>query len=103
MMRSILLAVLALFIGQTIFAQSALAQNAEPKLVPDVSQRQIEIETGFTGAELLLFGAIIHPRGAEVRGKVDVAVVLRGPSQAITLHEKQRFLLRPQLLCDSFL
>lgn len=68
------------------------AQSAEPKLVPDVSQRNIRIETGFTGAELLLFGAIIYPRGVAREGEFDVAVVLRGPSQAITLREKQRIL-----------
>ncbi len=68
---------------------SASAQNV-PKLVPDVSQRQIDIQSGFTGAELLLFGAIIYPRGVAPEGQIDVAVVLRGPTQAITLREKQK-------------
>ena len=41
----------------------AQAQPAGPKpmLVPDVSQRDIEIAYSFTGAELLLFGAILYP------------------------------------------
>ncbi len=68
---------------------AALAQNV-PKLVPDVSQRQINIQSGFTGAEMLLFGAIIYPRGVAPAGQVDVAVVLRGPTRAITLREKQK-------------
>ncbi|NJM50858.1 MAG: hypothetical protein HC843_08225 [Sphingomonadales bacterium] len=68
----------------------AMATAVEPKLVPDVSQRQIKIQTGFTGARLLLFGAIIYPRGVAPQGKVDVAIVLRGPAQAITLREKQQ-------------
>lgn len=68
---------------------SAQAQ-ATPKLVPDVSQRQIDIQSGFTGAELLLFGAIIYPRGVAPEGQVDVAVVLRGPTRPITLREKQK-------------
>ncbi len=67
----------------------ALAQNV-PKLVPDVSQRQIDIQSGFTGAEMLLFGAIIYPRGVAPEGQIDVAVVLRGPTRPITLREKQK-------------
>lgn len=66
------------------------AFGVEPKLVPDVSQRQIQIQTGFTGAELLMFGAIIYPRGVAPEEQVDVAVVLRGPTRAITLREKQK-------------
>ena len=37
--------------------------QAKPVLVPDVSQREIEIVYSFTGAELLLFGAILYPGG----------------------------------------
>lgn len=73
-----------------LLSAPAMAQKAEPKLVPDVSQRQIKIQSGFTGAELLLFGAIIYPRGVAPEGQVDVAVVLRGPTKAITLREKQK-------------
>lgn len=80
----LLLAILLMLIPD-----AALAQNV-PKLVPDVSQRQIDIQSGFTGAELLLFGAIIYPRGVAPEGQIDVAVVLRGPTQAITLREKQK-------------
>lgn len=69
----------------------ALAQTVvEPKLVPDVSQRNINIQSRFTGAELLLFGAIIYPRGVAPEGQVDVAVVLRGPTRPIILREKQK-------------
>ena len=73
-----------------LLATPAIAQRAEPKLVPDVSQREIKIQSGFTGAELLLFGAIIYPRGVAPEGQIDVAVVLRGPTKAITLREKQK-------------
>ncbi len=73
----------------TLLPVSASAQNV-PKLVPDVSQRQIDIQSGFTGAELLLFGAIIYPRGVAPEGQIDVAVVLRGPARPITLREKQK-------------
>ncbi len=83
-MTRFLLAFLLVF-----FPASAMAQ-AEPKLVPDVSQRQINIQSGFTGAEMLLFGAIIYPRGVAPAGQIDVAVVLRGPTRPITLREKQK-------------
>ena len=73
-----------------MFLPLSLSAQAVPKLVPDVSQRQINIQSGFTGAELLLFGAIIYPRGVAPEGQVDVAVVLRGPARPITLREKQK-------------
>jgi uncharacterized protein (TIGR02186 family) len=63
---------------------------AKPKLVPDVSQHDIEIRYSFTGAELLLFGAIIYPGGRTPEGDVDVAVVVRGPVEPLTVREKQK-------------
>ena len=68
----------------------ALAQNAAPQLVPDVSQRSVEIKFSFTGAELLLFGAILYPNGRLPEEPADIIVVLKGPSQSITLREKQK-------------
>ena len=64
--------------------------KAQPKLVPDVSQRQISIQSGFTGAELLLFGAIVDPRRSENREAIDIVVVLRGPTEPIILREKKK-------------
>lgn len=61
-----------------------------PVLVPDVSQRDIEIRYSFTGAELLLFGAIIYPDGRRPSRPADIVVVLKGPSQAVTMREKQK-------------
>jgi uncharacterized protein (TIGR02186 family) len=63
---------------------------AEPRLVPDVSQRQVEIRYSFSGAELLLFGAILYPGGRTPDAVPDVAVVLKGPLQRIVLREKQK-------------
>jgi uncharacterized protein (TIGR02186 family) len=64
----------------------------EPVLVPDVSQRKVEIAYSFTGAELLLFGAILYPDGRLPTEKADIVVVLKGPSQKIRVWEKQRLL-----------
>lgn len=63
---------------------------AEPLLVPDVSQRQIQIQYSFTGAELLLFGAIIYPGGRTPSDPADIAVVVKGPSEPIIVREKQQ-------------
>lgn len=61
-----------------------------PVLVPDVSQRQIDIQYSFRGAELLLFGAIVYPGGRPPDKKADIVVVLKGPEQQIRIREKQK-------------
>lgn len=68
----------------------ALAGNANPVLVPDVSQRKVEIAYSFTGAEFLLFGAILYPGGRVPARDADIVVVLRGPSESILVREKQK-------------
>ena len=66
------------------------ARNEAPLLVPDVSQREVDINYSFTGAELLLFGAIVYPGGRVPDGRTDVAVVLKGPPQSLLVREKQK-------------
>ncbi|MEK9661608.1 MAG: TIGR02186 family protein [Alphaproteobacteria bacterium] len=51
-------------------------------LVADLSESQIAITTGFTGTDVLLFGA--------TDGIGDVVVVVRGPSDQITVRKKER-------------
>ncbi len=63
---------------------------AEPKLVPDVSQRQISIQSGFTGEQLLLFGAVIDVDRELGNEPIDIVVVLRGPTKPIILREKKK-------------
>jgi uncharacterized protein (TIGR02186 family) len=63
---------------------------ANPVLVPDVSQRKIDIVYSFTGAELLMFGAILYPGGRVPSEKADIVVVLRGPTQPLIVREKQK-------------
>ena len=72
-----------------LLAPLAMAQ-AEPRLVPDVSQQNIEICYSFSGAELLLFGAILYPGGRAPDAGTEVAVVLKGPLERIVLREKQK-------------
>ncbi|HVM38583.1 MAG TPA: TIGR02186 family protein [Sphingomicrobium sp.] len=67
-----------------------LMAQAKPVLVPDISSRRVEIRYSFTGAELLLFGAILYPGGRAPERPADIVVVLRGPVQPILLREKQK-------------
>jgi uncharacterized protein (TIGR02186 family) len=66
------------------------ARAADPRLVPDVSQRSIEIQYSFSGEQLLLFGAILYPGQRLPSDRADIVVVLKGPSRPIVLREKQR-------------
>jgi uncharacterized protein (TIGR02186 family) len=69
-----------------------LMAQAKPVLVPDVSQRDIEIQYSFTGANLLLFGAILYPGGRlpDDDKPTDIVVVVKGPVQSILVREKQK-------------
>jgi len=68
-----------------------LMGQAKPVLVPDVSQRNIEIAYSFTGAELLLFGAILYPGGrARNERPADIVVVVKGPTQSVLVREKEK-------------
>lgn len=71
-----------------ILAAVCLSAQREPILVPEVSQSRIEVRQGFTGANLLLYGAVIAP-GVE-RPEYDIVVVLKGPAEAIRIREKER-------------
>ena len=51
-------------------------------LVADLSKHLVAITTGFTGSDVLLFGA--------VEGKGDVIIVVRGPSTEIVVRKKGR-------------
>jgi len=62
----------------------------KPVLVPDISARQVQIRYSFTGAQLLLFGAVVYPGGRPPNRPVDIAVVLRGPVQPILMREKHK-------------
>ena len=65
--------------------------QAKPQLVPDVSQREIEIRYSFTGAELLLFGAILYPRRPRARRSAPTSrSCVKGPLEPIIVREKQK-------------
>jgi uncharacterized protein (TIGR02186 family) len=62
----------------------------DPILVPDVSQREIQVRQDFTGTELLLFGAILDPAGTRAGRDYDIVVVVEGPTQPVVVREKRR-------------
>jgi uncharacterized protein (TIGR02186 family) len=72
-----------------LFAPFLMAQSA-PRLVPDISARRIDIQYSFSGAQLLLFGAVLYPGGRVPRRQAEVVVVLKGPVQPIIVREKQK-------------
>lgn len=72
------------------FALLLMGQR-DPVLVPEVSQHEVQVRQGFTGTELLLFGAILDPAGRAAAQDYDVVVILQGPSEPIRLREKERF------------
>ena len=89
-MRLAARAALLMVVWLTLSAPPALAQR-EPVLVPAVSQSRIEVRQGFTGARLLLYGAVIDPAGAGARSEnYDIVVVLKGPTEAVRIREKER-------------
>ena len=80
----LLLAMLALSLA------AAQARAQDPILVPEISEHQVRVRQGFTGTDLLLYGALLDPRGGRAAGQYDVVVVLKGPTRAVRLREKQK-------------
>jgi len=70
-----------LFLLLALAALSAPAARAAD-LVADLSKHLVAITTGFTGADVLLFGA--------VEGKGDVIIIVRGPTSDIVVRKKVR-------------
>jgi uncharacterized protein (TIGR02186 family) len=77
-------------IAASLLCLAALTGANAPVLVPEVSQHKIGIFGDFTGAQLLLFGAITYPKGVPAQDKVDIVVVLKGPDQSIVVREKRQ-------------
>ena len=77
----------ALFLAALLFlspVQAASRYTGDP-LVVDLSSHVVAITSGFTGANLLLFGAVDAEGG-------DVVVVVRGPSQNELIRRRDRLL-----------
>jgi uncharacterized protein (TIGR02186 family) len=79
-------------VALALLAFFALVGARDPILVPEVSQHEVQVRQGFTGTELLLFGAILEPDGRRAGRDYDIVVVLKGPTDPIRLREKQKIL-----------
>jgi uncharacterized protein (TIGR02186 family) len=79
----------ALLLAAPLLAGAALPAQA-PRLVPDVSDGEVRIVYSFTGAELLLFGAILYPGGRPPAHPADIVVVLKGPTQSVLVRRKRQ-------------
>ena len=73
-----------------LLALLLLGGARDPILVPEISQHEVQVRQGFTGAELLLYGAILTPEGTRAGQDYDIVVVLKGPSNPATLREKRK-------------
>ena len=71
-------------------ASLLLVAAAPTVLITDLSQGQIDINTRFKGADLLVFGAIQYPAGAVPDAPSDIAIVVRGPAAPVTVRLKDR-------------
>ncbi len=76
-----------------ILAAFMLSGQRDAILVPEVSQNEVQVRQGFTGTELLLFGAILDPAGRRAGAQYDIVVVLKGPTEPIRMREKDRIAL----------
>ena len=81
---------LLLLLVSLLFAPAVHAQGRDPILVVGASQADIVLRQGFTGTELLLYGALLDPRGRRAEEGYDIVVVLKGPTEPITLREKEQ-------------
>ena len=79
-MRCLAVLALAVLFGGLLPRQG----SAQQTLVADISEHLVAITAGFSGTEVLLFGA------TDQIG--DVVVIVRGPSRSETVHRKSRVL-----------
>ena len=73
-----------------LLAMLLLTAARDPILVPEVSQHEVQVRQGFTGAELTLYGAILSPEGTRAGQDYDIVVVLKGPTSPALLREKRK-------------
>jgi uncharacterized protein (TIGR02186 family) len=66
---------------------SGLPVHAKPRILAQVSQKQVDIVTNFSGANILLFGTV---QGVPKSVKPEVVVILRGPNVPVVVRHKSR-------------
>ncbi len=69
-----------------LLALAAMPSRAGENLVSGISQDTVEINSSYTGTEILVYGAIENP---DPGGIDDVVVIVRGPDADMTVRQKQ--------------
>jgi uncharacterized protein (TIGR02186 family) len=84
-------AVLALALLAASLSGSAAAEENRESIQVDTSDREIAIESDFSGAKITVFGAVDNSRQeAANSGYYDIIIVIRGPSETVVAREKER-------------
>ena len=77
--------------GLCLMAMGALAAAERETIQADTSDREIAIQSDFTGARITVFGAVDNSRQeAANSGFYDVVMVIRGPAETVVAREKER-------------
>lgn len=83
---------LAMLVASLLVGSAAQAQNAEPpveSVEADVSTRSVSITSGFTGTEIIIFGAVENSRQPSAEaGTYDVVIVVEGTHQPLVVRKK---------------
>jgi uncharacterized protein (TIGR02186 family) len=87
--------VFALSLGPAAAQHAVPAPDIKPgsqgKVQSDVSTREIDIQSNFTGVEILIFGSIdFSDTRTPGEGTYDVIAVVRGPDEPIVVRKKER-------------
>lgn len=84
------LAASALYLAALGFAVPAARAQTEAVKV-DMSSHEIAIKSDFTGAEIVVFGAVDSSKqSTAASGYYDIVIVIRGPVQPIVARKKER-------------
>jgi uncharacterized protein (TIGR02186 family) len=86
------LAAVALVLLTPLASWAASASDADRESIQvDTSDREIAIESDFSGAKITVFGAVDNSRQqAGNSGYYDVIIIIRGPSEDVVAREKER-------------
>ncbi|MBL1437556.1 MAG: TIGR02186 family protein [Rhodobacteraceae bacterium] len=75
----------------TAFALITTPLMAQETVVVDLSQNRVEITATYSGSNIFVFGAVKResplPEGA---GPIDVAIVIEGPLETVTVRKKEK-------------
>jgi uncharacterized protein (TIGR02186 family) len=93
-LHSAIVRVAACLLAATLLAGATPGnpEDAKPETIQtDTSDREIAIESDFTGARITVFGAVDNSRQeAANSGYYDVIMIIRGPAETIVAREKER-------------